>query len=108
VDVYADFPNPDGALLPGAYVNVNTAPATPHYALLVPLAAVQTDQNSSFVLVVGADDKVAQQTVTLGDQIAQNEVVTSGLKLGDRVIVDGIQKVKVGDTVAPTVDTSGQ
>jgi membrane fusion protein (multidrug efflux system) len=99
VNVYADFANPQGVLLPGAYVNVDTAPATPVEALLVPVAAVQTDQNSSYVLVVGADNKVSQQTVTLGDQIDQNFVVKSGVKLGDKVIVDGIQKVKPGETV---------
>jgi membrane fusion protein (multidrug efflux system) len=102
VNVYADFPNPDGLLLPGAYVSVQTAPATPENALLVPVAAVQTDQNSSFVLVVGPDDKVSQQTVTLGDQLGQNFIVESGLKAGDRVIVDGIQKVKVGQQVDTT------
>jgi membrane fusion protein (multidrug efflux system) len=104
VNVYADFPNPDGQLLPGAYVNVNTAPATPQLALLVPVSAVQTDQNSQYVLTVGTDNKVAQQTVTLGDQIAQNFVVKSGLQAGDRVIVDGIQKVKAGETVTTTND----
>jgi membrane fusion protein (multidrug efflux system) len=107
VNVYADFANPNGLLLPGAYVNVDTAPAQAQEALLVPVSAVQTDQNSSYVLVVGADNKVAQQTVILGDQIAQNFIVKSGVKLGDRVIVDGIQKVKPGQAVtATTADDS--
>ena len=111
VNVYADFPNPHGLLLPGAYVSVLAAPAKPKEALLVPVAAVQTDQNSSFVLVVGADNKVAQQTVTLGDQIDENYVVKSGLSAGQNVIVDGIQKVKVGSAVtvtdAPATPPSG-
>jgi membrane fusion protein (multidrug efflux system) len=102
VNVYADFPNPHSLLLPGAYVSVITRPATPKEEMQVPVAAVQTDQNSSFVLVVGTDKKVTQQTVTLGDQIAQNYVVKSGLKVGQDVIVDGIQKVKVGETVSVT------
>jgi membrane fusion protein (multidrug efflux system) len=102
VNVYADFPNPRSLLLPGAYVSVLTRPASPKEEMMVPVAAVQTDQNSSFVLVVGSDKKVAQQTVTLGDQIAQNYVVRSGLKVGQDVIVDGIQKVKVGETVGVT------
>ncbi len=105
VNVYADFANPNGVLLPGAYVNVDTAPVKPEEALLVPVAAVQTDQDSSFVLTVGADNKVAQQTVVLGQQIAQNFIVKSGVKLGDRVIVDGIQKVKVGQVVTTTTDS---
>jgi len=103
VNVYADFQNPKSQLLPGAYVSVLTSPATPREALMVPVAAVQTDQNSEFVLLVGPDNKVIQQTVTLGAQIGQNFVVQSGLKLGDKVIVDGIQKVKVGDTVSATI-----
>jgi len=107
VNVYADFANPKGLLLPGAYVNVDTAPARAQEALLVPVSAVQTDQNSSFVLIVGPDNKVAQRSVTLGEQIAQNFIVKSGIKLGDRVIVDGIQKVKAGQTVtATTADDS--
>lgn len=103
VNVYADFPNPDGDLLPGAYVNVDTAPTQSREALLVPVTAVQTDQNSQYVLVVGPDHKVTQKTVTLGDQIEQNFVVKSGVSLGEQVIVDGIQKVKVGQTVTSTM-----
>jgi len=58
------------------------------------------------VLVVGADKKVTQQTVTLGDQIDQNYVVKSGVTAGQDVIVDGIQKVKVGSTVSVTYASS--
>ncbi len=103
VNVYADFPNPKAQLLPGAYVNVVTAPAQPQEAMIVPVVAVQTDQNSSFVLVVGPDNKVKQQAVTLGAQINQNYIIKSGVAVGDRVIVDGIQKVKVGQVVSPQV-----
>jgi membrane fusion protein (multidrug efflux system) len=103
VNVYADFANPNSELLPGEYVNVQTAPATPVNALLVPVAAVQTDQNSQYVLTLGPGNKVQEQAVTLGDQIAQNFVVKSGLAAGDQVIVDGMQKVKVGDEVNPSL-----
>jgi membrane fusion protein (multidrug efflux system) len=101
VNVYADFPNPKAQLLPGAYVNVVTAPAQPKEAMIVPVVAVQTDQNSSFVLIVGPDNKVKQQSIVLGDQIGQNYIVKSGVAVGDKVIVDGIQKVKVGQVVSP-------
>jgi membrane fusion protein (multidrug efflux system) len=103
VNVYADFANPNTQLLPGAYVNVNTAPVLAQEALLVPVTAVQTAQNGQYVLVVGADHKVAQEPVTIGDQIAQDYVVRSGLKEGEMVIVDGIQKVKVGQSVTEEV-----
>jgi membrane fusion protein (multidrug efflux system) len=102
VNVYADFPNPESLLLPGAYVSVVTRPAKPKEEMIIPVAAVQTDQNTSFVLVVSPDKKVTQQMVTLGEQIAQNYVVRSGLKVGQDVIVDGIQKVKVGSLVSVT------
>jgi len=108
VNVYADFANPDGQLLPGAYVEVQTAPSTPVNAVMVPVAAVQTDQNGEFVLVLGPGNKVVQTSITLGDQIAQNFIVKSGLSAGQEVIVDGIQKVKNGEVVNPTVEPAGQ
>lgn len=103
VNVYADFPNPGSLLLPGAYVSVMTRPSKPQEALMVPVAAVQTDQTSDYVLVVGQDNKVRQETVSLGQQIGQNFIVNSGVKLNDRVIVDGIQKVKIGQQVTAAV-----
>jgi membrane fusion protein (multidrug efflux system) len=103
VNVYADFANPQSLLLPGAYVNVATSPDQAQEALMVPVAAVQTDQNSSFVLVVDKSNTVRQQTITTGTQIGQNFIVKSGVAVNDRVIVDGIQKVKVGQAVSVTV-----
>ncbi len=103
VNIYADFPNPQSLLLPGAYVNVASAPQQPLEALLVPVAAVQTDQNSSYVLIVDPDNTVRQQTITTGEQIGQNVVVKSGVSVDDRVIIDGIQKVKIGQPVTVTV-----
>ena len=108
VNIYADFPNPKALLLPGAYVNVVTAPAQAQNVLTVPVAAVQTDQKGDFVLVVGPGNRVVQTNVTLGDQIAQNFIVKSGLTAGQQVIVDGIQKVKDGEAVSPSPDTTGQ
>jgi membrane fusion protein (multidrug efflux system) len=84
-------------------VNVASAPEQAQEALLVPVAAVQTDQSSNFVLVVGPDNKVRQQTITTSTQIGQNFVVKSGLEANDRVIIDGIQKVKIGQPVSVTV-----
>jgi membrane fusion protein (multidrug efflux system) len=108
VNVYADFANPNGLLLPGAYVGVKTAPSTPVNAVMVPVAAVQTDQSGDFVLVLGPGNKVVQTNVKLGDQIAQNFEVKSGLTAGQQVIIDGIQKVKDGEIVSPTVESPGQ
>jgi membrane fusion protein (multidrug efflux system) len=102
VSVYADFPNGQALLLPGAFVTVEVSRANPEPRPLVPLQAVQTQQSGSFVLVVGADNKVAQQPVQLGRQVGQDFIVTSGLSGGERVIVEGTQKVHPGEVVNPT------
>ena len=107
VNVYADFANPDALLLPGAYVNVETAPSQPVNAVMVPVAAVQTDQSGDFVLTLGPGNKVVQTSVKLGEQIAQNFEVKSGLSAGQQVIIDGIQKVKDGEVVSPMVESAG-
>jgi len=101
VSVYADFPNPDRLLLPGAFVDVEVRRAEPEERPLVPAEALQTEQGGSYVLVVGSDNKVKQQPVTLGPQIAQNFIVEKGLSGGERVIVAGVQKVRPGETVNP-------
>jgi membrane fusion protein (multidrug efflux system) len=101
VSVYADFPNPDELLLPGAFVTVQVRRATPQERPLVPVQAVQTQQSGSFVLTVGADNKVAQLPVELGRQVGQDFVVTSGLSGGERVIIEGVQKVRPGQVVNP-------
>lgn len=106
VSVYADFANPDDLLLPGSYVSVHLRRVKPQQVPLVPVAAVQTDQKGSFVLTVGSDNKVKQQPVKLGQQIAQSYVVQSGLSSGDRVIIDGLQKVRPGEVVKPTAAPS--
>jgi membrane fusion protein (multidrug efflux system) len=105
VGVYADFANPRELLLPGGFVTVEVRRATPEERPLVPVAAVQLQQSGSFVLTVGANNKVAQTAVQLGRQVGQDYVVTSGLSGGERVIVEGVQKVHPGETVNP-VDNS--
>jgi membrane fusion protein (multidrug efflux system) len=102
VSVYADFPNAQALLLAGAYVTVEVRRSTPQERPLVPVQAVQTQQSGSFVLTVGADNKVTQQPVQLGQQIGQDFVATSGLSGGERVIIEGVQKVQPGQVVNPT------
>jgi membrane fusion protein (multidrug efflux system) len=99
VSVYVDFPNPDRLLLPGSFVSVDVRNAQPEERAMVSVAAVQTDQNGHYVLTVAPDGTVHQQPVTLGRQIAQDFIVTKGLSAGDRVIVEGVQKVRPGEKV---------
>lgn len=102
VPIYADFANPQDLLLPGAFVTVEVKPAKPVERVLVPVAAVQTDQKGSYVLAVSPDNKVAQAPIVTGQQIAQDFIVTKGLNPGQRVIVEGVQKVRPGEVVRPT------
>jgi membrane fusion protein (multidrug efflux system) len=67
----------------------------------VPVAAVQTDQSGSYVLTVTPDNTIAQQPLQLGNQIAQDYIVTKGLNGGERVVVEGVQKVRPGEKVNP-------
>ena len=100
VTVRAIFPNPHHVLLPGMFVRARVEQGVNDHAFIVPQVGVQRDQNGhAVVMVVGADDKVAvKQIVTAGTQ-GQNWIVESGLNPGDRVIVQGIVKVKPGIAV---------
>lgn len=106
IPIYASFPNPQRLLLPGQYVSVIVSPTSAQNRLVVPVAAVQQDNQGKFALVVGPDDKVAQQRLTATRQFGQDWVVDSGLKAGQRVIVEGIQKAHLGETVAPQMAAS--
>lgn len=90
------FPNPDGLLLDGQYVQVAVQSKAPQSALVVPRAAVAVDQRGSFVLLVGDGDMVEQRVIELGDQFGSDVTVREGLKPGDRVIVNGMLKVRPG------------
>ena len=112
VRVRAVFDNKDGALIPGQFARVRMGQAKADKALLISERAVGTDQNKKFVMVVGADNKVAYREVTLGANVDGLRIVTSGLKADERVVVNGLQRVRPGALVAPqqvpmTVATSG-
>jgi membrane fusion protein (multidrug efflux system) len=101
--VRAEFPNPDGWLVSGQVVNVTVEAGEPRQALAIPQAALQIDQSGSYVLVVAADDKVERRGVKLGPVEGADITVEQGLKPGERVIVQGIQKVRPGQVVTPTL-----
>jgi membrane fusion protein, multidrug efflux system len=100
VAVRAELPNPDRILVDGQFVGVRVEAGEPEQVLAIPQASVQVDQAGPYVLVVGADDKVAAQRVTLGAGEGAQVVVQSGLEAGDKVIVEGIQKARPGMAVA--------
>jgi membrane fusion protein (multidrug efflux system) len=94
-------PNPLRELTDGELVTVDLEGATPVEVLAIPRAAVLTDQQGNYVLVVGADNKVEQRRIQLGQSTSTIASVTTGLALGDKLIVDGMQRVRPGQAVAP-------
>jgi membrane fusion protein, multidrug efflux system len=103
INVRAQFPNPEGFLVDGQFVNVTVEQAKPELALVIPQSALQVDQAGSYVLVVNAKDEVEQKRIQTGQASAGNVVVSAGLEDGDRVIVEGVQKVRPGDKVQVSV-----
>ncbi len=103
VTLRATFPNPDGILLPGMYVRALIDEAVNSNAVLVPQQAVQRDpKGNATSLVVNAENKVEKRVLTTDRVIGDTWLVNSGLSTGDRVIVEGVNKVRVGDTVRVT------
>ena len=103
VRVRAVFENADGSLMPGQFARLRMGQAKTESVVLVNERAVGTDQNKKFVMVVDADNKAVYREVTLGASADRLRVVTSGLKAGERVVVNGLQRVRPGVTVEPRV-----
>jgi multidrug efflux system membrane fusion protein len=96
IRVRALFDNPDGSLIPGLYARVRVSGQDTAPTLLVDPRAVSVDQDKKFVLVVGADDRVAYRQVKLGGERDNSRVVLSGLARGERVVVAGSQALAPG------------
>ncbi|AOY68023.1 hemolysin D [Xanthomonas perforans] len=100
VKLRAVVPNPERVLLPGMYVTAKLSMAVDEQAILVPQQAISRNSKGQAVaMVVGSDNKVAQRVLTTGDAIGDKWVVRQGLKAGDKVIVQGLQKASVGAEV---------
>jgi RND family efflux transporter MFP subunit len=93
------FPNPNNLLRPGGYGRVRLSARTATGAMLVPQRAVTELQGSYQVAVVGSDNKVSIRPVTVGDRVGKLWIVTEGLKAGERVIVEGLLKIRDGAVV---------
>jgi RND family efflux transporter MFP subunit len=101
IQVQGEFPNPENLLRPGQFAKVRAATQQLRGALVIPQRAVTDLQGTSLVSVVGPDDKVTQKRVTLGPITGSDYVITDGLAAGDRVVVEGLQKIRNGITVKP-------
>ena len=95
------FPNPGSVLRPGGYAKVRAVISVQHDALLVPQRAVSELQGGYQVAVVGADDKVGIRNVAVGDRLDTRWIITDGLHAGERVVAEGVQKVRAGAPVNP-------
>ena len=102
IRIAARFPNPGNIIRPGQYAMIRAVVDVRKGALLVPQRCVGEVQGTQMIAVVGADNKVAIRTVTTGERIGSDWVVETGLKPGERVVMEGIQKVRDGTVVAPT------
>jgi len=102
LSIVTEFPNPEALLRPGQFGRVRLAATVAENALLAPQKAVTQMQSANVVYVVGDDNKVALRTVTLGERVGGDYIVTDGIKAGERIIVEGLQKTRPGAVVNPT------
>ncbi len=105
------FRNPNNILRPGGYGKVRAVIRLQQGALLVPQRAVSELQGGYQVAVVGGDDKVSIRTVTVGDRVGSQWIIAEGLKQGERVVAEGVQKARPGTQVNPkpfTLESKGR
>ena len=102
----AQFANPDGVLTPGMFGRIQVAGSAPYEALLVPDAAIGTEQARKFVLTVGADNVTATKYVTLGQVVDGLRVIKSGLEPDDTIIVNGLMRARPGQKVTPQPESA--
>ncbi|BEU97465.1 efflux RND transporter periplasmic adaptor subunit [Acidovorax sp. DW039] len=101
VRVRAVFDNADGSLIPGQFARIRMGQARNTQAVLINERAVGTDQSKKFVMVVAEGNKAEYREVTLGAPVDGLRVVTSGLKAGETIVVNGLQRVRPGAVLAP-------
>jgi membrane fusion protein (multidrug efflux system) len=107
IRVAALFPNPNNLLRPGQFAKIKVKMETKQGALLVPQRAVTEMQGKYLVAVIGSDNKVGIKPVQATEKVGSDWIIEEGLKPGDRVVAEGIQKVKDGITVNPKPFVAG-
>lgn len=103
IRVRAVFDNKDGLLLPGLYARIRLGGGSPREALLIDQKAVGTDQSKRFVLSVDKDNHTNYREVRIGARQDDLLVVEAGLKAGERIVVNGLQRTRPGDSIAPNI-----
>jgi len=99
----AEFPNPEQRILPGQFLKIRITTGKIENIFLVPQAAVIQTERGFMVWTVGADNKVVPTPLKMGNWVGKNWVVLSGLKEGDKVVVDNLIKIRPGAVVAPNI-----
>lgn len=97
--VRAEFPNPEKRLRPGMFARIKVDLGDRAGTVLIPTRAVAELQGKNFVWVVGSDNKTTQRAVKVGAQLGENFVILEGLRAGERIVVEGLQKVREGAEV---------
>jgi membrane fusion protein (multidrug efflux system) len=101
LEVQATFPNPQHNILPGQFGRIRLKTDDRKSVLLVPQKAVQEMQGLQSIMAVGPDNKVLARSVVTGDRVGERILIEQGLKPGDRIIVEGLQKARPGALVNP-------
>ncbi|NTS30125.1 membrane fusion protein, multidrug efflux system [Phyllobacterium sp. YR620] len=107
VKVRAVFDNADGRLMPGQFAKVRMGQANERQELLVDEKAVGTDQNKKFVMVVNPQNIVEYREITLGARAEGLRIVTAGLQADEKIVVNGLQRIRPGSLVAPQMVAMG-
>jgi len=109
IRIVAAFPNPGNILRPGQYGRMRVETSMKKGALLLPQSAIAQSQGSYQAAVVGSDHKVSMRTVKPGETVGTMRVIDEGVKPGDQVVVEGLQKIREGTLVTPKpADLSGE
>lgn len=104
IGVRAVFDNPGGKLIPGQFVRVRMGEPKAENKILISDRAIGTDQDKKFVFVVDAENKVSYRPVQLGAAAEGQRIVESGLAVGDKIVVNGLQRIRPGAVVAPQAE----
>ncbi len=102
----AVFPNDDGRIVPGLFARIRIPMSERHNALLIDERAVGTDQANKFVLTLSPTNTVQYQAVELGPLFEGKRVVRSGLTAGEKIVVNGLARVRPGMPVTPQEETA--
>lgn len=101
VSIYSDFANTDEKLLPGNYVQIALVRENPQMSVMIPQASLAQDEHGFYTFVVNNEDVVEERRLILGEVVGSRQVVLEGLNEGERVIIQGLQRVQNGIKVRP-------